>query len=77
MMPHIYLDCGVEDGLIEASHDFMKLLMEKQIPFTYAQSDGGHDEPYWWREVAHSMAVQYSIIRRNLTTTEYEEPEED
>jgi L-ascorbate metabolism protein UlaG (beta-lactamase superfamily) len=65
-IPHIYLDCGVEDDLLKGSQDFMKLLMEKEIPFTYAESAGEHDGSYWWREVGLSMAVQYSVIQRNL-----------
>jgi hypothetical protein len=46
--------------------EFAKLLIEKQIPLTYAQSGGKHDAPYWTREVGHSMAVQYAILQRNL-----------
>ena len=65
-LPHIYLDSGTEDGLIISSQMFMKLLMENEIPFTYAQSLGGHDASYWTRELGHSMAVQYEIIQRNL-----------
>ncbi|MHC5060915.1 MAG: alpha/beta hydrolase-fold protein [Planctomycetota bacterium] len=72
-MPHIYLDCGVEDGLLKGSQDFMKLLMKNEIPFTYAESAGAHDESYWWREVGLSMAVQYSVIQRNLMGGGYEE----
>jgi L-ascorbate metabolism protein UlaG (beta-lactamase superfamily)/S-formylglutathione hydrolase FrmB len=74
-MPHIYLDCGTEDDLLKGSQDFMKLLMEKKIPFTYAESAGGHEESYWWREVGLSMAVQYSILQRNLMSGGYIEPE--
>jgi len=74
-MPHIYLDCGVEDELLKGSQDFMKLLMEKEIPFTYAESAGGHEESYWWREVGLSMAVQYSVLQRNLMGGGYIEPE--
>ncbi len=65
-MPHIYIDCGTEDRLIQSAQDFVKLLMENKIPFTYAQSGGGHTRPYWEREVGHSMAVQYAIMQRNL-----------
>ena len=72
-MPHIYLDCGVEDGLLKGSQNFMKLLMEKEIPFTYAESAGEHEESYWWREVGLSMAVQYSVIQRNLMGSGYSE----
>src|SRR5262249_55664455 len=56
-LPHIYLDCGTEDRLIEAQRAFVKLLTEHKIPFTAAESGGGHTAPYWAREVGHSMAV--------------------
>jgi putative tributyrin esterase len=65
-LPHIYLDCGTDDGLVSSNQEFAKLLMDNKIPFTYAQSDGAHRPPYWAREVGHSMAVQYHILRRNL-----------
>ncbi len=65
-LPHIYLDCGTDDRLIASNQDFVKLLMAEKIPFTYAEGPGGHDARYWSREVGHSMAVQYHILRRNL-----------
>ena len=65
-LPHICIDCGTEDSLIESNQAFLKLLMENKIPFTYAQSAGQHRTPYWTREVGHSMAVQYAIIQRSL-----------
>ncbi len=69
-LPHICIDCGTEDGLIKGSQEFLKVLMENKIPFTYAQSVGGHTPPYWAREVGHSMAVQYAIMQRHLTGRE-------
>ena len=65
-LPHIHLDCGTEDGLLKSSQDFVKVLMENKVPFTYAESAGGHNGAYWTREVGHSMAVQNQIIRRQL-----------
>ncbi len=67
-LPHIYVDCGTEDGLIKASREFAKLCMDNTIPFTYAESTGGHSAPYWAREIGTSVAVQYAVIRRNLAT---------
>ncbi len=67
-LPNIYVDCGTEDGLIGASRDFAKLLMENKIPFTYSESPGGHNGQYWSREIGTSVAVQYTILRRNLAT---------
>jgi S-formylglutathione hydrolase FrmB len=65
-LPHIYLDCGTEDRLLKDNREFARLLMEKDIPFTYSQSRGGHKGPYWAREVGLAMAVQYTILRREL-----------
>lgn len=63
-LPHIYIDCGTDDRLVGSARDFVKLLQEHNIPFTYAESPGGHNPAYWTREVAHSMAVQNEILRR-------------
>jgi hypothetical protein len=65
-LPHIYIDCGTEDGLIKGSRELAKLLMDNKIPFTYAESGGAHNGQYWAREVSHSMAVQYAMIQRQL-----------
>lgn len=65
--PHIYLDCGTEDGLLGSNVEFARLLLEERIPFTYAQSQGGHRPPYWVREIGQVIAVQHEILQRNLT----------
>lgn len=61
-------DCGTEDGLIRGARNFIRVLEDNNIPFTftYAQSKGGHKADYWMREVVFSMAVQYHIIQRQL-----------
>jgi S-formylglutathione hydrolase FrmB len=69
-LPHICIDCGTDDRLIKSSQEFVKLLMDNKIPFTYAESAGGHAAAYWSREVGHAMAVQYQILKRNLAAAE-------
>jgi putative tributyrin esterase len=66
-LPHIYVDCGTDDRLIESNQRLCRLLLEKNIPFTYGQGPGGHVPPYWAREVAQSIAVQNLMIERALT----------
>lgn len=66
-LPDIHLDCGTEDNLISVNRDFARFCMENNIPFSYAESPGQHLPAYWTREVAHSMAIQYNVIRRNLS----------
>jgi S-formylglutathione hydrolase FrmB len=72
MLPHIYLDCGYDDFLIEQTQSFAKLLMDNKIPFQLGQSDGVHEENYWGREVSVSMAVQYAIMLRNIWGKEFD-----
>ncbi len=67
-LPHIYLDCGLEDGLISSTQEFAALLMERKIPFTFGQTPGGHNRNYWEREVSQSIAVQYNIMRLALNS---------
>ena len=69
-LPHLHIDCGTEDGLIRSARAMQTLLTENTIPFSYAESSGAHLPAYWTREVAHSMAVQYNVIQRNLATLE-------
>jgi S-formylglutathione hydrolase FrmB len=64
-LPHIYIDCGTEDRLIEGNREFAKLLMQHDVPFTFSQSPGGHLPRYWMREVGHDIAVQFEILKRS------------
>jgi enterochelin esterase-like enzyme len=65
-LPHLYIDCGTDDGLLRSNQDLVKVLLENKVPFTYAESGGGHNGAYWSREVGYSMAVQYQVLRRNM-----------
>jgi S-formylglutathione hydrolase FrmB len=64
--PQIYIDCGTDDRLIDGNRDLAKLLMEHKVPFTYAESPGGHNGAYWSRAVGASMALQYQALRAAL-----------
>ena len=68
-LPHIHIDCGTEDRLIAVAQEFMQVLVDNTIPFSYAQSSGRHLPAYWTREVANSMAIQYSVIQRELAVS--------
>ena len=61
-LPHLYIDCGLQDGLIGESQEFARLLMEKGVPFTYAQGVGEHRPSYWRREVRRSMQEQFWVM---------------
>ncbi len=63
-MPHLYIDCGIDDFLYNDNRDFARLLLDKKIPFTFAETPGGHTPPYWMREIYMSMAAQYQALKR-------------
>lgn len=65
-MPHIYIDCATGDSLIEDARAFMQVLLENELPFTFAQSPGAHGVRYWTRELAQSIAIQYSLMKNAL-----------
>lgn len=73
-LPHIYVDCGTEDFLISGNREFAKLLTDHNIPHVYAESGGGHTPTYWAREINTAVAVQYSVLKRNLARAAVEKP---
>ena len=66
VLPHIYLDCGTEDGLISGARELAGILMERDIPFDYMQMAGRHDSAYWIQAMGRIIGVQYEVMQRAL-----------
>lgn len=56
-LPFLYLDCGTEDFLIGDNRNFSALLVEKKVPHEFRQLPGGHDWPYWDRQVQEILKL--------------------
>ena len=65
-MPHIYMDSGTDDGLINEAREMANLLMVNNVPFDYMQSEGRHNSEYWRRSIGHMMTIQNEIMQRAL-----------
>ncbi len=65
-MPHIYIDSGTEDGLINEAREMAQLLMLNNVPFDYMQSRGQHNSEYWRRSIGHMMNIQNEVMQRAL-----------
>ncbi len=65
-LPHIYLDCGLDDGLLATNQEFAAMLMTSKIPFAFGQTPGAHGANYWSRELATAVGVQYAVLERNV-----------
>lgn len=54
-LPHLMIDCGTEDFLIEDNRDFHRQLEAAGIPHDYREHKGAHDWDYWDRHVQASV----------------------
>lgn len=54
-LPHLLLDCGTEDFLIEDNRAFHAQLEAAGIPHAYHEHKGGHDWDYWDRHVQDAL----------------------
>lgn len=45
--PVLYFDCGKDDFLIQMNRDMERRLLERGLPFEFAEFDGAHTWPYW------------------------------
>lgn len=65
-MPHIYLDAGVGDPLIQDARELAQVLMLNNVPMVYRQAPGGHTADYWRRAIATMMAAQNEVMQEAL-----------
>ncbi|MEX0964436.1 MAG: alpha/beta hydrolase-fold protein [Pseudohongiellaceae bacterium] len=65
-MPHIYIDAGTEDALVQEAREMAALLMINNVPFDYMQSHGSHNSEYWRRSIGHMMTIQNEVMQRAL-----------
>jgi len=66
LVPHVYIDCGTEDRLIEGARELAHILMEMDLPFDYMQMAGAHNGAYWTQSIGRILGVQYEVMRRAL-----------
>ncbi len=65
-LPHIYLDCGMEDGLVRVAREFAQVLVANDIPFDFMQMPGAHNAAYWTQSIGHFVPIQHEVMRRAL-----------
>lgn len=65
-MPHLYLDAGTADPLVNDIRELAQLLMVNDVPFDYRQAEGGHTAEYWRGAIGPMMATQNEVMQRAL-----------
>lgn len=54
-LPAVRFDCGTDDPLIEYNRALHKQLSKQDIPHEYEEHKGGHEWPYWERNISRSL----------------------
>jgi hypothetical protein len=62
-LPPFRFDCGSEDILIDANRQLHRELMERGIAHVYEEFPGGHEWPYWERNLEHSLKFFNECIK--------------
>ncbi len=55
-LPALFIDCGVDDFLIESNRRFHAHLEAEGVPHHYAEHPGAHDWDYWDLHIRESLA---------------------
>lgn len=54
-LPPIRFDCGQDDALLSSNRALHAMLVEKGIPHTYEEYEGGHTWEYWQTHVRRTL----------------------
>lgn len=65
-IPHMYIDAGTEDGLVNVAREYMTVLLINDVPFDFMQTHGKHNSEYWRRSIGHMMTTQFEVMQRAL-----------
>ena len=63
-LPHVYLDCGSRDFVLEWNRDFVAELAEFGVEYEYRELSGEHDFEYWRAHVRYSLERQLEAFAR-------------
>jgi putative tributyrin esterase len=62
-LPHMRIDCGVDDDLIHDNRTLHAKLETLRVPHEYAEFPGGHDWEYWDTHVREALAFHSTHLR--------------
>lgn len=64
VLPPIRFDCGLEDSLLASNQVLHRILLEREIPHTYEENEGGHTWAYWQTHVRSTLRFVSEIEKR-------------
>ncbi len=73
--PHLYIDCGSRDFLLESNRTFVRELAKRGVDYEYREVPGKHDFAYWKRNVRYSLTRQLEALETAAAAAKKSEPE--
>ncbi len=61
--PHIYIDCGSQDFLLESNRKFVAHLSSLKVDYEYREVPGVHNFAYWKANVRYSLERQLEALK--------------
>lgn len=62
-LPPLRIDCGLEDGLLDANRALHAALEQAGVSHVYAERPGGHDWPYWTRTLEDTLTFFGDVLQ--------------
>jgi len=63
-MPHFFLSCGEQEGLLSSNREFAALLGRRHFRYEFHSSSGAHD----WKQWNERLPVLFQSLQDHLTT---------
>lgn len=57
MVPHLYIDCGLDDPWMGVNREFKQVLTDRGIPHDFHELAGNHNWRYWDRQIEVVLAL--------------------
>lgn len=68
-LPRLWLDCGVDDFLIEHNRAFHAHLQQLQVPHVYLEFPGGHTWDYWDEHIQQVLPFVMEAMEDELSAS--------
>jgi putative tributyrin esterase len=65
-IPHMYVTCGEQEGLLPSNRRFAALLAERKFQFQFHPGPGGHDWNQWNRRLPQLFAAMLATLSNQV-----------
>lgn len=68
LLPPLRFDCGLDDQLLAGNRRLHAALVQRSIPHTYCEAEGGHDWSYWRTHLTDTLLFFEEVLAQKEKT---------